>query len=154
MLWHETKDGDPAGLALYERHYSARHYRDGRVRRLFIGPGEKLVLLTARNDALLAWRRCKYPSLDGQRGVCCCVFRNESRHLSSRLIREAMGVAWRRWPGERLYTYVNASKVKSRNPGCCFKKAGWRRCGTTKGGLVVLEVLPTARECEREGRVG
>jgi hypothetical protein len=42
----------------------------------------------------------------GQRGVNCAVFRNESSVLSSELIREACGLAWTRWPGERLYTYV------------------------------------------------
>ena len=36
-LWWLSKDGDDACLALYERHYSAYQYRDGRVRRLFCG---------------------------------------------------------------------------------------------------------------------
>lgn len=144
-MWRLFRDGDPAGLALFERHYSARQYKDGRTRRLFMGPGEKMVLLTPDKDALLARRRCKYPSLDGQSGACCSVFRNESRHRSSDLIRAAMPDAWPRWPGERLYTYVNAAKVRSMNPVCCFKSAGWRRCGVTKGGLIVLEMLPPFR---------
>ena len=67
------------------------------------------------------------------------VFRNEGPLLSSDLIREACGIAWERWPGERLFTHVNPSKVQSTNPGYCFLRAGWRRCGKTKGGLVILE---------------
>jgi hypothetical protein len=43
------------------------------------------------------------------------------------------------WPDLRHYTYVNSQKVASKNPGFCFLKAGWRRCGVTKGGLLVLE---------------
>lgn len=139
--WIETKDGDPRGLFLYERHYSARRYRDGRKRRLFVGPGEKVVLLTPYCDALFVWR--KFRSTGNQHGVNCAVFRNESGLLSSDLIREACELAWRRWAGERLYTYVEDAKVRSTNPGCCFLKAGWRRCGRNKDGrLTVLECLP------------
>jgi hypothetical protein len=29
-----------------------------------------------------------------------------------------------------------------RDPGRCFLKAGWRRVGTTRGGLVVLRLSP------------
>ena len=136
-LWHMVKDGNAAALELYLRHYSARRYRDGRVRKLFCGPGEKMVLLTDKEDALFVWR--KFINDGGQEGVNCAVFRNESPFLSSDLIREAAGHAWRRWPGERLYTYVNPRKVRSPNPGCCFRMAGWKVCGTSKGGLLILE---------------
>lgn len=138
--WHEYRDGHPRALELYERHYSAYHYADGRERKLFMGPGEKTVLLTADGKALFGWRKFKDDS--GQTGVCCAVFRNEGPHLSSDLIREAMAIAWKRWPGERLYTYVNSEKVRSENPGYCFKQAGWtHRCNTT-GGLAVLDAIP------------
>ena len=131
--WRITKDGDPVGLALYLRHYSARKRSPGARLPLFVGPGEKLVLLSRRGDALLAWRRMLY-SQDGQSGVCCAVFRNEGKRRSSALIREAMGLAWSRWPGERLYTYVDSTRIRSVNPGCCFKIAGWKSCGKSKRG--------------------
>lgn len=138
--WFEYKDGNGRALELYERHYSAYKYADGRKRELFCGPGEKMVLLTQKQDALFAWR--KFIDGSGQRGVNCAVFRNEGTELSSELILEAMAAAWLRWPGERLYTYVNPEEIKSKNPGYCFIKAGWTRCGRTKGGLVILEALP------------
>jgi hypothetical protein len=139
--WIEVKDGDPHGRYLYRRHYSYRPYRDGRNPRLFVGPGQKMVLLTPRCNALFVWR--KFRSMDAQTGVNCAVFRNESHMLSSTLIREACSHAWARWPGERLYTYVDGARVRSTNPGCCFLKAGWRRCGRTKDrSLVILECLP------------
>jgi hypothetical protein len=79
-----------------------------------IQSGEKMVLLTEKEDALFVWRRQRF-TRDGQQGVCCTIFRNESHYQSSQMIREAMGLAWRRWPGERLFTYVNPAKVNSKN---------------------------------------
>lgn len=138
--WRVTKDGDKDGLKIYERHYSCRQYKDGRVRKLFVGPGFKLVLISEDGTALFVWR--KFIDDSGQKGVNCAVFRNEGDLVSSELIREADKIAWKRWPGERLYTYVKADVIKSHNPGYCFKKAGWKSCGKTKGGLVILEHLP------------
>lgn len=140
-LWWLTKDGDLTCLALYERHYSARRYQDGRERKLFCGPGQKIVLRTAEGDAFFVWK--KFIDASGQQGVNCAVFRNESRHLSSELIRQACAVADFVWPGERQYTYVNPKNVRSSNPGYCYLVAGWRRCGRTKGGLIVLEKIPS-----------
>lgn len=138
--WDEYKDGNAAALALYERHYSAHQYADGRVRNLFVGPGKKTVLMTRNFDALFVWK--EFIDDSGQKGINCGVFRNEGTILSSELIREAMAIAWLRWPGQRLYTYVNGDKVRSTNPGCCFKKAGWTDAGMSKGGLHILEALP------------
>lgn len=121
--WWVSRDGDAAGRRLYERHYSAYHYADGRKRKLFVGPGEKLVLLGGNSEALFVWR--KFISDDGQQGVNCAVFRNEGHVRSSELIMEADAIAWQRWPGERLYTYVQSQKIRSRNPGFCFQMAGW-----------------------------
>jgi DNA modification methylase len=142
--WEQFKDGHPDALALYERHYSAYQYKDGRERKLFCGPGEKLVLMTSQRNALFVWRKFKDDS--GQTGVNCAIFRNEGKILSSKLIEEAVEIAWYRWPNEeRLYTYVNPEKIESENPGYCFKKAGWTKCGETKGGLDILEFAPKIR---------
>lgn len=139
--WIPVKDGDPRARYLFRQHYSFRPYADDRNPRLFVGPGEKMVLMTLACDALFAWRKEKY-RLDGQTGVNCAVFRNTSPILSSLLIREAMELAWARWPGERLFTHVDSSKIKSSNPGCCFKKADWRRCGESNTGLLIFEAYP------------
>ena len=146
--WLAIKDGDPRASALYKRHYSCYQYADGRRqqtgyrnRHLILGPGEKMVLLTVDCRALFGWRRFDDPS--GQVGVNCAVFRNEGDVLSSELILEAEQLAWGRWPGERLYTYVDGAAVESVNPGYCFKMAGWRGCGLTKKrGLLIFEKMP------------
>lgn len=138
--WFECRDGDDDCRDLFDRHYSRYVYADGRKPKLFVGPGAKTVLVLEFGDGLFVWR--KFIDGSGQQGVNCAVFRNESSSLSSSLIMEAEQIAWQRWPGERLYTYVNPRLVKSPNPGCCFKKAGWRVCGVTKHNkLLILEKL-------------
>ena len=46
-----------------------------------------------------------------------------------------------KWHGERagLVMLGIPHATRSRNPGYCFQKAGWRRCGVTKGGLLIFE---------------
>jgi hypothetical protein len=135
--WILAQDGEPELKVLYDRHYSSRHYKDGRKPKKFCGPGEIIVLTLPDRTALFVWRKFKDDS--GQRGINCAIFRNESEIKSSDLIREACAIAHKCWPGERLYTYVRAAAVKSRNPGFCFICAGWKHCGRTKGKLFILE---------------
>lgn len=141
-LWYLTKDGDETCLALYLRHYSSSKRPKGKRIAQFVGPGEHIVLRTGDGDAMFVWR--KFIDDSGQRGINCAVFRNEApkRYRSSELIRQADAIADFCWPGERHYTYVNQEAVRSRNPGFCFVAAGWRRCGFTKGRLLILERMP------------
>jgi len=100
-----------------------------------------MVLMTSDQSALFVWR--KFKSMNNQEGINCAVFRNEGKHLSSRLILDAEYFAQERWRGQRMYTYVNADKIQSTNAGYCFKMAGWRQCGITKTRkLLILEKLP------------
>lgn len=138
-VWRDVKDGYRLAARMYQRHYSSYQYKDGRRsnpnyrnRNLICGPGEKLVLMTPNNDALFVWR--KFISDDGQQGINCAVFRNESQLLSSYLILQAEQIAAMKWPGERMYTYVDDKKlrrfnkrhIKNRPPGYCFLMAGWK----------------------------
>jgi hypothetical protein len=139
-VWLPVKDGNDTGRAIFDQHYSRRHYRDGRSPLLYVGPGEKMVLITPDALALFVWR--KFISDDGQQGVSCAVFRNEGPRLSSELIRAAVSLAWERWPGERLYTYVDPHRTRhKRDPGRCFLRAGWRHWGWSKRGLRILELV-------------
>lgn len=136
--FRKVRDGHPIALELYSRHYSCRELAD---RNRIVGPGARIVLLTNDNKALFVWR--DFINDDGNEGINCAVFRNEGPRLSSDLLLEAERIAWQRWPGRRLYTYVSAAAVQSSNPGYCFKKAGWRTCGVTKKRkLLILEKLP------------
>lgn len=150
ILWIPVRDGDDRLRGMMRRHYSARHYRDGRNPRKVVGPGQYMALMTPLSDAAFIWR--KFLSDAGQEGVNCSLFRNEGGALSSDLIRQACDLAWERWPGERLYTYVNPRRIRSTNPGFCFLAAGWQRCGKSKGGLVILELLPDTADVGAEGK--
>ena len=136
--WYPVRDGNPAAVAMYRRHYPAW----GRRPRKFqaTGPGESLLLMTPCWRALFIWTLERY-RMDHQRGVCCAAFRNEGAGLSSGLILAAEQDARARWPLEdRLFTFVDPREVASANPGYCFKRAGWRYAGkTAKRGLHILE---------------
>lgn len=140
-VWRAIKDGDDEARRFFDRHYSRKRYADGRRPKLFVGPGEKLVMVTPCRRALFVWRR--FISDDGQDGVNCAVFRNEGAGLSSWLVQEADAVADEIWPGERHFTYVDPYKTYRRRtrfhpicgpatPGRCFTEAGWKVCGRTK----------------------
>lgn len=141
-VWLEVKDGNDTARAIFDQHYSRYHYADGRKPKLFVGPGEKLVLISPDALAMFVWR--KFIPKDGQQGVNCAVFRNEGTARSSELITIADSIAWERWPDERLYTYVNPRAVRhKRDPGRCFLRAGWRHCGwTKKRHYRILEMYP------------
>jgi hypothetical protein len=159
--WWKTKDGDVECLAMYERHYPPKRYKNGRRVAQFVGPGESVVLRSDPSYPLVAffvWRKFVDDCIDErtgerQQGVNCASFRNEDIARSSELIRQADAIADFCWSDRRHYTYVNPARVRSTNPGFCFLAAGWRRCGVTKGGLIVLErVLATDVDLPQTGK--
>ncbi len=134
-----TNHFDQECRVLADRHYSRR--TPGA--RQFCYSGRKLVLRNAEASVLFVWM---FPDpqyrMDDQTGYNCAIFRNESPRLSSEIILEAEGMAFEKWGPARMYTYIDPAKVKSRNPGYCFKCAGWRFVRVTKSGkhLLVKEV--------------
>jgi hypothetical protein len=131
-----TTHFDPEMAALADRHYSRRT----KGAKQFCYSGRKLVLRDALGEVLFVWM---YPDaalrMDTQTGYNCAIFRNESTRKSSEIILEAERLAVEKWGPNRAYTFIDARKIKSTNPGCCFKKAGWRFAGMTKGGKHILE---------------
>jgi hypothetical protein len=128
---------------LADRHYSRRIVGA----KQFTYSGRKLILRNPAGTVLFVWM---YPDeamrMDGQAGANCALFRNESDRLSSEIILEAESWLPRKWPEvRRLYTYVDPSKVKSRNPGYCFKMAGWHLDGFGKDGKHRLVKFLSAR---------
>ena len=64
MTWLPARDCDPRAYGLYSRHYTFRDYADNRrrdpsnpTRFSFVGPGEKMVLLSSDCRALFVWRK-------------------------------------------------------------------------------------------------
>lgn len=146
--WLEVLDGNPTARDLFSRHYSNQHRRRGRRQpALIVGPGNKMLLITADAGAVVAWRKEQH-RLDDQGGVNCAIFRREQGNLASAMLLEAMHLAWERWPGERFFTFVDPKEVqptwRAGRPtwGHCFYQAGWRFCGLTKKRLHILECRP------------
>jgi hypothetical protein len=131
-----TTPFDPEMAMLADRHYSRR--TPGA--RQFCNSGRKLVLRNAEGTILFVWM---FPDVtlrfDNQIGFNCAIFRNESNRLSSDIILEAEPFAVAKWGPNRAYTFIDATKIRSVNPGFCYKAAGWKFCGYTKGGKHILE---------------
>ena len=144
--WFGASKADPRVAYLFSHHYSSRKggktIRDWQ-RAGITANGESMTLITPDACALFVWLRQNKRD-DGEVGVNCAVFRNEAPglYLSSDLILEAEQLAWDRWPGERLFTFVDGREVSG--DGACFKHAGWRKLNRrTKHGLIILEKYPT-----------
>lgn len=155
--WIEVKDGNDTARDLFRRHYSYRRRTAGRrVNELIVGLGFKLLLLTPDGGALCAWRREKHRR-DGQTGVECCIFRREQGELATVLLRQAMGRAIDKWPGERLFTFVDPRKVKPTmvrgHPvwGFIFYRCGWQFAGLTSKGLHILAFQPKEKARRKAG---
>lgn len=138
--WLVVSQNDAAVCRLFRRHYSARPAVDY-GRHGVAGPGEVLALITPCERATIVFRVFQEgpASRYVYSGLFLTIFRNEGAGLSSGLIRAAEPIAWQRWPDAiSMRTFVDTSAVRSGNPGCCFQKADWQRCGVTKGGLLVF----------------
>ncbi len=148
--WLPVSRTNPQLVGLYLRHYSASknvpegdyQARHRRYQHGFAGNGSDQSLLTVNGTAGFVWLYNSVERLDHQKGIMCTFFRNEGEYLSSDLVREADEIAWRRWPDHpRHFTYVWDEKVRSVNPGFCYKQAGWKTCGRNKDGrLTILEI--------------
>jgi hypothetical protein len=142
MWWHLSHRADPAARGLADRHYNRQKVGSSQ----FVPPGRCLVLVTRGSTALwvTSFPFAEYVRHEWAGAWVCSCFRNEDRdlHQSSDLIREAVAIT--RWkfgepPPEGFVTFVDTAKTRrKRDPGRCYRKAGWKVIGETKGGLVAL----------------
>ncbi len=144
MKWHLSHRADPNALPVADRHYSRQKPGTNQ----FVPPGKCLVLLTDCTKALWvsSWPLAEYVKHEWAGAWMCTMFRNEGAGLSSDLIRLAVAVTRYQWgepPPLGFVTFVDPGKTrKKRDPGRCFRKAGWKVIGETKGGLVALGLTP------------
>lgn len=138
LLWTAVPRVHSGARRLADRHYS----RQTVGARDFMPPGRTFVLVCG--DAAV-WGVCENLDPAGNQRWRVTIFRNESAHLSSDLVREATSRTHERWarrfgclPPVRLTTEVDPAKTRSkRDPGRCFRKAGWEEIDR-RNGLVVL----------------
>jgi hypothetical protein len=146
MRWQKSDKFDPVAAALADRHYNRRKVGSPQ----FVPPGRSVVLRTPEGDAfwVTSWPFAEYVRHSWPGAWVCSAFRNESDHLSSELILEAVAATRWYWPEPPklgMVTFVDAGKVRhKRDPGRCYLRAGFENVGHTKGGLIALQLHPQA----------
>lgn len=97
---------------------------------VFLTPDLKAVWVTFRPTPGKATRSDKLEAWE------CALFRNTGPFRSSELIIDAIllsMVLWGPVPKDGFITFVKPECVRSVNPGYCYKKAGWKITGQSKG---------------------
>ena len=156
--WQPSHKFDPRSCAIADRHYNRRKIGSPQ----FVPPGRALVL-RHDDDALwtTSWPFAEYVRHAWPGAWVNSLFRNESDRLSSELILEALAHTRAHWPDVPtlgMITFVDAGKVRAkRDPGRCYRRAGFTHVGFTKGGLWAFQILevdmPEASPCVDEGRL-
>lgn len=139
--WGRVKKFDAGCCALADRHYSRRKIGSPQ----FMPPGQTVVLATEERNAVFGWWRPDPSSglkaMNGLDGWTCTIFRNEGQWLSSCLVlaaERALVATGLSIGPDGMLTYVLDKRVRSRNPGYCFKMAGWRAVGRSADGRKTL----------------
>jgi len=158
MPWALSDRADPAARAIADRHYNRQHVGAPQ----FVPPGRCLVLTAPRAFWVTSWPFAEYVRHAWAGAWVCSAFRLEGGNPgdASALIASALAVTVWHWPhpsvpawriskrhdrsdvtNERIamITFVDEAKTRTkRDPGRCFRRAGFVDVGRTKGGLVAL----------------
>lgn len=143
MIWQESHRADPSARAIADRHYNRQKIGAAG----FVPPGRCVVLLAATGVALwvTSWPFAEYVRHAWAGAWVNSLFRNEGAGLSSDLITQAVAATRFYWepPALGLITFVDAGKTKrKRDPGRCYRRAGFKHVGFTQGGLWALQLKP------------
>lgn len=146
-FWQLSWRADPVARALADRHYNRQAIGAAQ----FVPPGRCVVLRTPAGDAawITSWPLAEYVQHAWAGAWVNSLFRNENRaNRSSDLIREAVAATLAVWPEPPelgMVTFVDAAKTRrKRDPGRCYRRAGFEHVGFTKGGLWAFQILPEA----------
>jgi hypothetical protein len=146
--WRYSYRADPRAVKLANRHYTRQSPGSAQ----FVPPGRCLVLLTDCADALwvTSWPAAAYVRHAWPGALVCTLFRREPGcpHRASELVAAACAATRAHWPdlpALGMVTFVDPARVRrKRDPGRCFRRAGFRAAGVTAGGLVALRLPPEA----------
>ena len=145
MIWQLSHRFDPRALPLANRHYNRQRPDSPQ----FVPPGSCLVLLAIDGGALwtTSWPIAEYVRHAWPGAWVNSLFRRETTPvLASELIRQA--IAATRWyygepPTLGMITFIDAGQVRrKRDVGRCYRKAGFKHVGFTKGGLWAFQLEP------------
>lgn len=130
-------------LPLADRHYNRRAIGSPQ----FVPPGRCVVLLTPAAGALwvTSWPFAAYVRHAWPGAWVNSLFRREDGPIASELIAAAVAATRAIWepPPLGIVSFVDADKThRKRDPGRCYRKAGWKHVGFTAGGLWAFQQLP------------
>ena len=141
MSWR----ADPDVLPLADRHYNRQ--QPGTPQ--FVPPGRCVVLKTHDRRAVWVTSFPRFVLHRWSGAWINTLFRNEGAGLSSELILEALAVTLHVWevlPSAGCITFVDPAAVRpKRDPGRCYRRAGFEPVAVTGKGLLVLQLLPHCR---------
>lgn len=143
MIWRLSWRADPEARVIADRHYNRQAIGAAQ----FVPPGRCLVLVAPAALWITSWPFAEFVRHAWPGAWVCSAFRNEDRrNLSSDLVRQAVAATRWRWPAVPdlgMITFVDPDKTRpKRDPGRCFRRAGFEPCGETLGGLVALRLGP------------
>ncbi len=148
-IWQRSHRFDTAARLIADRHYNRQ--KPGTPQ--FMPPGSCRVLVAANRKAVfgLSFPKAEFVKHAWAGAWVCSIFRNEEAGpLASDMIRHAMAIMQTEYevPALGCITFVDPKKVRGvmergeRIKGFCFKRAGFRAVGETKGGLIAWQMLP------------
>jgi hypothetical protein len=147
MRWRLSNRADPEARVIADRHYNRQHVGAPQ----FVPPGRCLVLKCEGAFWVTSWPFAEWVKHEWAGAWVCSAFRREveCEHLASDLVRDAVAATRAQFgepPPLGMITFVDAGKVRrKRDPGRCFRRAGFVEVGRTKdAGLVALQLLPGA----------
>ena len=143
-IWYLSHRGDPKARLIADRHYNRQ--KPGTPQ--FVPPGRCVVLWTPGAVWVTSWPFAEYVKHAWAGAWVNSLFRREPDcpHTASDLITSAIATTRAIFgdpPPLGLITFVDAGKVRhKRDPGRCYRKAGFHLVGTTKGNLLAWQLLP------------
>jgi hypothetical protein len=148
--WLHSHRADQEARPIADRHYNrqkigAKH---------FVPPGRCFVLLADGSKPecgalwVTSWPFAQFVRHAWPGAWVNSLFRNEmqERYLSSELIVAAVAATRVKWPNVPdlgMVTFIDEDKTRrKRDPGRCYRRAGFEHVGYTKGGLWAFQLLP------------
>lgn len=149
MNWSLSHRADKEALPIADRHYNRQ--KPGTSQ--FVPPGRCFVLKSPGSLWVTSWPFGEYVGHEWPGAWVNSCFRREHGAVASELISQAVACTRWHWPdvpsvpwshlGESgligMVTFIDRNKVRrKRDYGRCYRKAGFRVIGETKGGLLAL----------------
>lgn len=150
-MWTRSHRADPEAREIADRHYNRQ--KPGTPQ--FVPPGRCLVLKRILPEGrafwVTSWPFAEYVKHAWAGAWVCSAFRNEGAGRASELIEAAFQATVEFYGppplGLGMVTFLDTRKVRpivvrgKPTWGWTWKKAGFKECGWTKGGLLALQRL-------------